>query len=411
MSRSRAAGLLITLVLFAVVAVAQQPPAKTPPAKPGDPKTDPKAKNPMPKPPPSKSNNIDWPKEINGRNLKDTIKDIRGHADPAVREASIRTLPFFGPESRKLGADELVEAMTKDNDWNVRIAAISVAPTVLIGFATEPPDPQASSMIAGLNAIATLLTNPEALVRLEAVAAAAACGPYFRTVKSDIIQRLATRARDTASWQMRRAAVAAIGRVGSGLQTDPDPDKKDPPDTAAVGVLLDILRSDPSATVRREVVNSLLGMGPVATKDHKNWRSVLDGVLAKGFEKDKAVLLWVHVLILRNDPKGLEGNEAHLDAVAKLLTATEPGGRLEACQALGFLGEVASSKLQGLVDIINKETVPEVIAAAIVAVTAMPKESAIILPVLRNVEATHMNQDVRKLATEAIKAITTAKKN
>ena len=128
-------------------------------------------------------------------------------------------------------------------------------------------------------------------------------------------------------------------------------------------------------------------------------------------EKDKSVLLWIHVVILRNDPNGLKGNESHLDAIAKLLTAKEPGGRLEACQALGYLGEEASSKLNDIIQMLNNEAIPEVAAAAIAAMTAMPKESPITIPVLQRIQATHVNMDVRKLAEEAVKFLSNPKKN
>src|SRR5438105_2372097 len=132
MSLSRALGFLITAAFIAVAAVsAQQPPAKTPPAKPGDTKTKPgdpkaadKAKNPPKKDSMGKKDDINWPKEVNGRKLAETVKDIRAASDPAVRETCIRALPFFGPEGRngpegkKLGAINLVDAMTKDNDMN-----------------------------------------------------------------------------------------------------------------------------------------------------------------------------------------------------------------------------------------------------------------------------------------------------
>ena len=174
--------------------------------------------------------------------------------------------------------------------------------------------------------------------------------------------------------------------------------------------MIEVLSRDQCEAVRREAVNSLLGVGPVASSYHRTWRTALDNVLDKGHEKDKGVLLWVHVCIVRNDANGPKGNADHLDAVAKHLTSTEPGGRLEACQALGYLGEDASGKLQDLINVINKETVPTVVAAAIVALTNMPKESAITLPILRNVMATHSNKDVKKYAEEAIKALTAPKK-
>lgn len=424
MSLPRTLGLLTSALLIVVTAVSGQQPPKTPPGtkttdpktKPADPKApDTKTKNPMvpavpalPPKPPAKKDDIKWPPEINGRKLSETIKDMRGHSDPAVRETSVRALPFFGPEARKQGVNEFLEALTKDNDWNVRIAAVDVAPTILVAFADE----EDTQLAKGLNTIANLLSSEQLPVRFAAVAAVGNVGPYMRKAEPRVIGTLSSLARMQSFYHMRTAAVGALGRVGQAQTADPD--NKIPPDSAAVSTLLDILKTDPSAAVRREAVNSLLGVGVVAAKDQKTWRATLDNILARaatGGEKDKSVLLWIHVLIIRNDPNGLKGNESHLDAIVKLLDAKEAGARLEACQALGFLGEEANSKLNDIINLLNKEAVPEVAAAAIAAMTSMPKESAITIPVLTNVSRTHVSMDVRKLAEEAIKFLNNPKKN
>lgn len=357
--------------------------------------------------PPEKKDNINWPKEVNGKSLEATVKDIRTNTDPAVREAAIRALPLFGPKGREQGADELLEAMTtKESDWNVRLAAIGVAPAVLLGLA-KAADTQLNT---GLGIIVGTLTNDYLAARYEAIVACAACGPYLRTVQPSAIEKLKTCSRLGASWQLRRAAAAALGSVGQGMQTGDNPEDKSPPDTGAVTGLLDVLKTDNCAAVRQEAVNALIVVGPVASGQQKTWRTTLDYVLNKSNEKDKNVLLWVHVLIIRNDPNGLKGNELHLDAIAKVLGSPDALLRLEACRALGLLGEEAVTKLQDLIDIINKEKEALVVVAAIIAVTAMPSKDAVTVPILKNVKATHPNEDVKKVASEAIDVLEGRKK-
>jgi len=346
-----------------------------------------------------------WPKEINGKSAEVIVKEMRTHSDPAVREAAVRALPLFGPKGREFGADDLVEALTRDPDWNVRLAALSVAPTVLLGFAESPDTPLSS----GLNAMVNLLSSEHTHVRFDAVGAVASIGPYIRTVQPKVVASLTARARESTSWHMRRAAAAALGSVGQGTASPADPAKRTDPDSGAVTALLDLLKQDNCAAVRREAVNSLIGLGPVSAGQQKKWRADLDAVIAK--EKDKSVLLWTRVCILRNDPGGVEKNKAHLDEVAKLLDATEPGGRLEACQALGLLGEEAKSKLQKLLEVIpNAKEEPAVVAAAIIAVTAMKSQANVIIPVLQPIQIGHRSEDVRKIAAEAIQILLGNKK-
>lgn len=360
--------------------------------------------------PAPKKDDIKWPKEVGGKTIDMVAKEMRPPHDPAAREAAVRMLPMFGPKGREAAVDELLDAMTaaKEPDMNVRLAAVSVAPTVLVGYA-KAPDP---ALTKGLNTIAGLLTSGQPVnVKFEAVGAVGNVGPYMRTVRPDIIQSLTTAAKDGSSWQLRRVAVMAIGSVGHGTQTGENPEDKSPPDPAAVTALLEVLRADNCAAVRLAAVNALIGLGPVAATQQKAWRTALDNVFKVGTEKDKSVLLWVHVLILRNDPNGVKGNELHLTAVGDVLRAKEPAGRAEACQALAVLGEEAVAKLGALHDIINDEKEePVVVAAAIMAAAAMPTKAGITLPVLQKVKATHKNEDVRKIAGEAIDHLNGIKK-
>lgn len=453
MSAPRLLGLFMTALLLAVTAVSAQtglppgvkipiqikpgfpPPGtggppipKTPPVTPGTGKT-PGTGNPSPSNPPSspsmpstsgpgvpgapggpmaKKDDGKWPEKINGKNAETVVKEMRTASDPAVREAAVRTLPLFGPKGREHGANELVEAMTRDSDWNVRMAAVDVMPTVIYWFAPGPDTPLAN----GISGLMNLLINDQTHVRFNAVAAAAAIGPYMRTATfGKVVQTLTNRAKEGGSWQLRRAAAAALGSVGLGMlnMATPDPADREPPDQGAVSALLDILKQDNCAAVRREAVNSLIAVGPVSAAQLKKWRADLDGVV--GREKDKSVLLWTRVCILHNDPNGVKGNELMLDAVAKVLQAPEAAGRLEACQGLNVIGQPASPKLDDLMNVIkNKTEEPAVVAAAIAAVATMKEQAKIILPTIDQIKFTHQNEDVRKVAVEASDILSGRKK-
>ena len=138
------------------------------------------------------------------------------------------------------------------------------------------------------------------------------------------------------------------------------------PDRAAVSALLDVLQRDNCAIVRRAAIEGLIAVGPVASTQQTEWRRILDSVLRT--EKDKGNQLWVRVLLVRNDPNGAKGNEAHLNAIADALRSEDAAMRIEGCQGLGVLGEEAKTKLQGLLDLIRDvKQPPEVTAAAMIA--------------------------------------------
>jgi len=443
MSAPRLAGLLLFALCLAVAAVSAQPglppgvkmpPVIKPGTPPGGPKLpgpgDPKQKIPMPpapgpgtpgKPgtppgpggpsgtmpskPTDKKDDTKWPDKVGGKTLAEVVKEMRGNSDPAVREGAVRALAAFGPKAREVGGQDLVDAMTKDPDWNVRAAALEAGPTVLY-FQAKSPDTVLNS---GVTAMVKSMGSSQLGIRVTAIVAVGSIGSYMRMLSPQVITELRTQARDTTTWQLRRLAVAAVGSVGQGLPLSDDGDQREPPDTGAVTLLIDVAKTDNCALVRRDAINALIGLGPVAGGQQKKWRSDLDQILKT--ERDKSVILWTRVCILRNDPAGVTGNPIHLDAVAKTLEAPEAQGRIEACQALGILGEEAKSKLQDLLDVIqNDKEEPLVVAAAILAVAGMKSQVKIIQPILESVKNSHKNADVRKVAQDGIEYVTGRKK-
>jgi HEAT repeat protein len=221
-----------------------------------------------------------------------------------------------------------------------------------------------------------------------------------------VVSKLTFKARDNGSWQLRRAAVGALAVIGQGAPPTLDGGKGVDPDKSVVTTLLEILRSDNCALVRRAAIDGLILVGPVAQSQQADWRKALDNVLKPTGEKDKINQLWVRVLIIRNDPNGLKGNEAHLNTVADALKADDPVMRIEGCHALGVLGEEAKTKLQGLLDLIRDVNQPiEVSAAAMMAVTTMKSQDQIIMPVLQNAARTNPRPELQKVASEAITAL------
>jgi HEAT repeat protein len=344
-----------------------------------------------------------YPKDINGKTVDDCVREMRMNSDPAIRESAVRTLPLYGPIGRDKGADHLIYALTKDPDFNVKMTALSVAPLVLVHYA-DAPDQYVSD---GLTAFMNYLDSDERHVRYEGVLAVSAVGPYMKKEKPSVMSRLTTRSKEAGSWQMRRAAVAAMASIGTGSPPAPGATRGIDPDPTAVKALLDVLHKDNCALVRRAAIDALIVVGPVSASQQAEWHKSLEGVFKLGAEKEKINLLWVHALILRNDPNGLKGNEAHLNAVADGLKSDDKMMRYETCQAMNLLGEEGVSKLQGLLDLIqDPQQDPTVVAAAMMAAATMKSQMAIIQPVLQKAVLAHPNMDVRKVAGEALNALT-----
>jgi HEAT repeat protein len=336
-----------------------------------------------------------WPKDVGGKNLETTIQDIKSHPDPAIREISVRALPFFGPKARELGSANLFYALQRDTDWNVRVAAVEVTPAVCLamGYLNYPDKVYEDGMTAVFN----LLDSDFYPLRLHAVSSLSGFG-FYPKFAPRIVSKLLSQTKVSSSYQLRRAAVAALALFGQGIQqseeTRPDPDN------TAIAGLIDVLKNDNCAPVRKEAALSLINLGPVAAAAVTKWRNDLEAVVRK--EKDKSVLLWTRTCLVRNDPAGPKANAAHLDAITEILTVKEPGGRLEACQAFGLLAEDGVSKLRDLLTVAQNEKEPAIQAAAIAALANMKSQAAAIVPILQVISTTSTNADVRKVATDAI---------
>ena len=340
-----------------------------------------------------------WPKEVGGKSLEATIQDMKSHPDPAIREVSVRALPYFGPKGRELGSANLMYALTRDTDVNVRLAAIEVTPAVCLamGYLNYPDKIYED----GMNAILNLMDSDFYPLRLHAVTSLAGFG-FYPKFASRIVSKYLSQAKVSSSWQLRRAAVAGLALFGQGIQQSEEvrPD----PDNTAIAGLIDVLKNDNCAPVRKEAVMSLIALGPVSAAATTKWRNDLDAVIRK--EKDKSVLLWTRTCLVRNDPTGPKANAAHLDAIADVLTVPLEGGRLEACQAFGVLAEDGVTKLRDLLTVAQNEKVPAIQAAAIAALATMKSQVAAITPILQGIIANPVaNTDVKKVATDAITAL------
>ncbi|MEZ6143654.1 MAG: hypothetical protein R3B84_24080 [Zavarzinella sp.] len=356
-----------------------------------------------PKVPPKKEEKKDeWPSIIEGKTVDQWIAEMNAglQRDPSARERACFMIPQFGPkagESDKLGP-QIIQTMTVDPDFNVRIAALALVP--LFGFKTVQQTKTGMGVVER-----NFLNSPSSVhLRYEGVSTLAAMGPHPEARK--LMTQLIARTKDLQSWQVRRNAVFALGQVGQGWQPSEEDLKKGAApievDARAVQAILYSLRDDGCEPVRRQAINSLLTIGPVPVIYLKDSRDILGRVSQQ--DRSMAIRIWADVFLIKYDPDGAKMAPTRLLAISKnLAVADDVELRVEACSALAYLGEDAKARLQDLIAVMSDaQEKPQVIIAAIGAATTMKSLKP---TVLRGLEplTKHSDENVKKAAEEAIK--------
>lgn len=366
-----------------------QPPKDPPPPNPapgGQPPKDPAAKEP------TKPKEPEWPSQVNGRGLGEYLKDLTD-PDPFVRDVALRTIPNFGPPSRKGTGKMILQRMdTKtEKDPMVRYAAYACA--AVIGF-EDDNDMKEAVRILGVTADAG---QSGGMARLHAIEALTA----FGYKASGAAHFLIGAPGQDASYKTRQAVAHCLGRIAISEEEGPNP--------KALAFLAGTLGHDHCAAVRLEAMQSLVALGPPwllpregskADKDRpppktddKAAAPIVASIkkrLAKDpakkdalIERDKQVEINARLAIMRFDPK--EINDENLTAIARHLGATESGPRLQALAAFGMIGGQSAKKINDVVKVLDPED-PVVTSAALDTLAAMGVEGKPALDELRKLE-------------------------
>lgn len=280
-----------------------------------------------------------YPEKVAGKTLDDWIKELHSH-DPGVREHAVRTMLDFGPASAKAALD-VVHMADQDRDVSPRVNAIIVL------MLMEIRDRDVPAAVAALKRKAT--DDQQAVVRLHA---ALALG-RFEEMAASAIPNLVNASRDNSSWEIRKAAIGSLGKVGVDKKK-----KKTPPDPRATRAILHALRTsgypESSAKVRLEAVMALGAMGPSADPVLK--RAVTQALAGRLRDRDKTVAIWSHVALMALENKV---TEPYLKGIADFLTHRDVETRKQAARALGQLGGFADKDYVKLI----KAHVPDLLSA------------------------------------------------
>lgn len=399
--------------------VAAQPPAPPPAFPPPPPEVKKKDEGG------STSVKAEWPKEINGRTLAETIKDTRD-LDPAVRERSLRTIPNFGPDIVRpdaTWAKAVLERMAKDreNDPGVRAAAYEALGAIGLEKKSDIDD-----AVRLLFIVAEKSENGGG-ARLHAIQTLS----VFGSKAGGAINYLIGPPIQDPAYETRRSVAFTLGRISMHEHAGPN--------HRSLDTLLK-LAADHSAPVRMEAYQSLVILGPPLAprdarapllKDLKNevprsdekaagYVAIIKKRLAPApppkageaasptglVERDKQVEIMARLVLMRFEAKEL--NDENLSAVAKYANDKEIGPRLQALNVLGQMGPAASRKIDDVVRALTAEEADVVVAAITTLVQFGPSSKAAI-PAVERLRTRGTTEDEKKywqkLTDDAVKAI------
>jgi HEAT repeat protein len=269
--------------------------------------------------------------EINGKTIQGWVKEM-DDPDPGVRERAVRTITLFDPDVASREAGPALIKLLSDTDAGVRTNTLIAM--ALIGV----HDKDVKSAVAEL---VKRLDDPQGIVRFHA---AVVIGTLDKDARP-AIPALVNRSKDLASYEIRKAAVVALGRAGAA-------DEKTPLDMRAADALIATFQgpyADKSAEVRMAAVKGLGAMGfPEKPADKQRILSALQYVIKN--EREKAIVVWAHVGVMALD----DVNDKDLDAICKQFKGKDFNVKMEALRALGALGPKAKSHASDVFDLLNE---------------------------------------------------------
>jgi hypothetical protein len=323
------------------------------------------------------------PSEVGGKSIDAWIKEIE-HPDPSVRERAIRIVPYFGQKAKK-AIPVLTREVLRVNDYSPQANAIYALGVIAPLLDPEKDKVQLQSVVT---ALIRALDNSQAIIRLRASVALGNIGPPARAA----VPALGKQIHNTMSWEVRKAICYALGQVGR--------DELGYPDMHALEKLVDAVDDSISKEVRLEALQALVNLGPPAAADVTRLKRLLEGRLR--VDRDKSVVIWVRVAIMRIDPKAI--TDANLGIIAKQMKGNDLDIRVQAVRALGFIGPLAKSTVPDLMDALQSEE-PLLVDQAAWALSRMGTAAERAIPALEMVMNSSKDKAVQESVRQAIEEI------
>lgn len=326
--------------------------------------------------------------EVEGKTLDQWVADLKD-GDPSVREKAIMIIPAYGP-SASSQVPKLVELCRHDQDLGPRSKAI---------MALGVMDIQKEDVAKVVEVLSEILEKRGEDLAAKLQAALALTRFNNEEAGRRAIPALIAGVNDSGSWQIRKASILALRRIGG--------DKKDGPHRDVSLTLAFRAKRDQAYQVRLEAIQALGFMG--TPKDGATARSViltLEGLLQvneNALPNDQILAIWARVSMMALT----EVKEKDLKEITKTLTSKHLAVRGESVLALGTLGVKAKPAVPDLIRALDDKDLGVALLACWALVSIGDKDRKAI----DGMEQLRDKKDQKPLAKEEINAAIEALKN
>lgn len=324
----------------------------------------------QPKPPAQRSE-LTASSIVGGKTLDQWVADLKDR-DLSVRGNALATLRLYGPAARGKVRDVIL--LTTQKDVSLRVNAVIALGAIGLDVQDIP---------VGVTALTNLLSDSQLIIRYQAAMTLASLGPDARSA----IPRLLVLAKDPGAWELRKAAVSALGSVAEDTQSGPDP--------RALQGIIEAL-SDYAYMVRLEAVLAIIILGPPAQLKDKQAVERALGILMQN-ERNKIVQIWTRVAVMRME----KPSELHLGAIARYLKNPEAQARSHAARALGTLGRESKGQVTELANAAASEQDDITLYWMLWALGRMEEAAKAAVPTLMQLQQ-HKEPAIRQAATDAL---------
>jgi HEAT repeat protein len=254
------------------------------------------------------------------------------------------------------------------------------------------PDGYTKDAVDALN---QALDSTQAIIRFRAATALSWIGTPARTAVPKLIARI----DDRQSYEIRKAVAVALGTAARDELGWPIPQALEALGRAAC--------DQTSRDVRISALQSIISLGP----PYGGGPTQVGGVLKQRLnsERDKSVVIWVRVALMRLDPSAL--TDASVQVISKQLVA-KPGVNLEtrvqAAKALGYMASAAKPGVSDMMEALQSSDQDVLTAQICWSLARMGQYAERALPALRQLEAAQKDakdayiRDSARVAAETI---------
>jgi HEAT repeat protein len=309
---------------------------KTPDKPPADPPTE--------KMPPVKAT-LSATEQVEGKTLAEWLQDLT-HEDPSIREKALCVIPIYGASAAS-HVPTIVSHAKNDPDLGPKVRAI-----IALGV-MEISKEDVRKVVDVLSEVLSK-RDEQLAAKLQA---ALALSRFDAEEGKPAISALIAGVNDNGSWQIRKASILALRRIGS--------NKTNGPDKFATFALKTLALRDPAFHVRIEAIQALGYMDkPHDLQRYKDLLSALDSltkVNERSSANDQILAMWSQVSYMALD----KVTEERIGHIARNLTSKHLSVRGEAVLCIGTLGMKAKTCVPDLTKRIadNKEDLGIVITS------------------------------------------------